>query len=64
MVEICEAIYDLYKLDLPFEVAQKLIQLEKRLKMEMESDPYDEYLTDYYSTWAEEYEGENRPSEI
>lgn len=61
-VEIYETIYNLYELDLPLDVTEKLVEFEKGLRAKLERDPYaeyDEYLTDYYSAWAEECENKS-----
>lgn len=55
-LEICEAFYDLYELDLPPHIAEKLIERERQLKEKPDYDQYEAYLTDYYSAYLEEYE--------
>lgn len=63
MVDIYETIYNLYESDLPSDVAEKLIEFEKKLRAESQINSYtdyDAYLTEYCSAWAEEYESKNQ----
>jgi hypothetical protein len=57
-VEIYEAIYGMYELDFPLEVAQRLIAFEQRMREKPAVDPYTDYLKDYYSSLEDEYEKE------